>query len=321
MTQRNSVLPSVNGRLDASFLKYRSSPSQKQHHFATDIMWKNPSLKFPKKSCHLERRKRHLGEQRRDLDSFLGYDVSTSQLRETEKGNKAIDIDEFVRSYVHKRESHLPLLKPSQRTLVQRNNIVPDCLFTSKNPREINLPSLEFTEEVIASRADPCLSSYFSVDTKKIYKLDGLSISKEQKKKLKSKANAKRIFPQKHKLCIPSETSKELSFTSSRARCSWRKELHETNTGEVAGKVTHLWEKYVLGLISKQTAQWIANQCSTGEQRSRLINFLDEKYNVEDVARDGAATVFKILSINDDAVSPPDKREKQTIVDSEAMPT
>lgn len=317
MTQRNSVLPSVNGRQDASFLNYRSNPSHKQHHSA-DILWKNPPLKFPKKSCHLERRKRYLGEQRRDL--FLGYEVSTPQLRETGKGNRPIEINEFVRSYVHKRESQLPLLKPSQRTLVQRNNIVPDCLFVSKRPREINLPTLEFTEEVIASRADPCLSSYFSVDMKKIYNLDGLSISKKQKKKSQSKANAKRIFPQKHKLCMPRETSKDLVFTS-KARCSWRKELHETTTREVAGKVTHLWEKYVLGLISKQTAQWIANQCSTGEQRSRLIDFLDEKYNVEDVARDGAGTVFKILSINDDAVSPPFKREKQTIVDSEAMPT
>lgn len=152
MTQRNCVLPSVNGRQDASFLNYRSSPSHKQHHSA-DILWKNPPLKFPKKSCHLERRKRYLGEQRRDL--FLGYEVSTPQLRETGKGNRTIEINEFVRSYVHKRESQLPLLKPSQRTLVQRNSIVPDCLFVSKRPREINLPTLEFTEEVIASRADP----------------------------------------------------------------------------------------------------------------------------------------------------------------------
>lgn len=246
--------------------------------------------------------------------SFLGYDISTPEMSKATKRNRAIDINEFVRSYVHIRESQLPPLKPSmQRSLVKRDNRSLNYLLTEKKPKEISLPPLEFTEQVISKRGDPCLSSYFSTDMKKLYKLKGLSISKQRKK---DRSEAKRVSPKKHRLCMPSETSKdELNFPS-KSKYSWRKEPEETNIDRQAGKSSHLWEKYVLGLISKQTAQWIANQCSTGEQRGRLISFLDEKYEIEDVEKDGTATVYKILSINDDAVSPP-RRDKQTMAESE----
>ena len=310
MTQRNSSLPTVNGRRNSSFSEVDSRSSQKQRHYATEFLWKNPSLKFPRTPEQLERRKKHLDEER----SFLGYDISTPEMSKATKRNRAIDISEFVRSYVHIRESQLPLLKPPmQCSLVKRDNGSLNYLLTKKKPKEISLPPLEFTEEVISNRGDPCLSSYFSTDMKKLYKLKGLSISKQRKK---DRSEAKRVSPKEHRLCLPSKTSKdELNFPS-KSKYSWRKELEETNIDRQAGKSSHLWEKYVLGLISKQTAQWIANQCSTGEQRGRLISFLDEKYEIEDVEKDGTATVYKILSINDDAVSPP-RRDKQTMAESE----
>ena len=309
MTQKHSSLPTVNGRRNSSFSKVDARCSQKQRHYATDFLWKNPSLKFPRTPEQLERGKEYLNEKR----LFLGCDISTPEMSKATKRNRAIDINEFVRSYVHIRESQLPPLKPpTQRPLAKRDNGSLDNLLTKKKPKEISLPSLEFTEEVISSRGDPCLSSYFSTDMKKLYKLKGLSISKQRKK---DKSDAKRILPKKHRLCMPSKTSKELNFAP-KFKYSWRKEVEEKNIDSQVGKSSHLWEKYVLGLISKQTAQWIANQCSFGEQRGRLISFLDEKYEVEDVEKDGTATVYKILSINDDAVSPP-RKDKQTMVESE----
>ena len=46
----------------------------------------------------------------------------------------------------------------------------------------------------------------------------------------------------------------------------------------------------------------------------------DRKYRIEDVEKDGAATVYKILSINDDAVSPI-RKDKQTITGSQKLHT
>ena len=320
MAQRNSFLPAVNGGRASSFSMVRAvSSSQKQRYSAAEFTWKNPSTsKTQQRPDRMEGGRKCLGEQQSSPESFLGYDISSPKMTERSKRNRAIEISEFVRGYVGNRESQLPPLKTPQRSLIKRNKRPPDCFFIKTKSKEISLPSLQFNDEVISCRGDPCLSSYFSTDMKKLYKLKDLPVCKQRKKKDKSKANAKGIFPQKHKLCMPSESSKQLSAVSN-SKYFWRKELEEKNLVVQAGKSTHLWEKYVLGLISKQTAQWIANQCSTGEQRGRLISFLDEKYKIENAERDGTATVFKLLCINDDAVSPPNRRDKQTIVGSETL--
>ena len=305
MTQKNSFLPAVKGGRISSFSKVAGACSlQKQRHSATDFMWKNPSFKYPRRAVHMERRKSYFGEQQHNPELFPNYEISTPEDSEAAKRNRAVDINEFVRSYVHNRQSQLPPLRPPLRCLVKRSNILRDCFHAKKKSKEISLPPLKFTEEVIISRGDPCLSSYFTTDMKKLYTLKDLSISKQRQKKEKSKRNVKPILPQKHKLCMPGEASKEKGFPL-KSKCFWRKELEEMNFEDQAEKSTHLWEKYVLGFISKQTAQWIANQCSTGDQRSRLISFLDEKYKIEDAEKDGSATVYKILSLNDDCVSPP----------------
>ena len=268
----------------------------------------------------MEKRKRFLGELPHNSELFLTYDISTPEGGETKSAerNRAIDINAFTLNYVHYRESQLAPLKLAQLSPSKRNSRSSECVFMKKKPKEVSLPPLKFTEEVINSRGDPCLSSYFSMDMKKLYKLKDLTISKQRKRKDSSKANGKRSLPQKHTLCMP--CGYEPTGFPSKSKYLWKKELEENNFLEdQAGKASHLWEKHVLGLISRQTAQWIANQCSKGEQRSRLISFLDEKYKIEDVERDGAATVYKILSINDDAVSPPVRKGEKTVVGSETI--
>lgn len=306
MTQRNSFLPSIKGGQFSSSAKAAAISSQKQH-CATDLMWKNPSLKYP-----WERKIRgNFAELPNKSEFFLGYNISTPEMSEIKSKTVAFHINEFVKNYVHKRESELPPFQPQQRSMVKDKRRTPECCSTKKKLKEISVLPLEFTEEVINSRADPCLSSYFSKDMKELYKLKDLSISTNYKRrgnKEKLKASSKRILPQKHKLCMP-DGKNEGSKLPPKSKYSWRKEIEENTLKNHVGKSTHLWEKYVLGLISKQTAQWIANQCSSGEQRGRLIGYLDEKYEIKDLEKDGTATVNKILCINDDILAPP-KKEK-----------
>ena len=303
MSKTKSFLPAVRGGRISSVSRIAAKECQEQSYSISDWMWKNPSLI---KCRHMERRKRNLGEPQNNPELFLGYKIWTSKIGENEKRNEAIDINPFVMNYVHDRQSQLALVK----SVSKRNSRSPECLFMKKEPKKILLPSLKFTEEVISCRGDPCLSSYFSTDMKKIYALGDLSINKDGKNKERRKVKKRHALPQKHGLYMPSG-NKEPAFRS-KPKYNWRKKQDENDLPkDLPGKSTHLWEKYVLGLISRQTAQWIANQCSTGEQRGRLINFLDEKYKIEDVEKDGAATVYKILPINDNAVSPV-RKDKQT---------
>jgi len=177
-------------------------------------------------------------------------------------------------------------------------------LSDKNNSKDVSLPPLEFTDEVIRCRGEPCLSSYNSTDMEDLYKLKGHRNSRK-KRKAKSRTSSKSMgFPPQHKLCMSSKKISEDLSLSPEPSCSWKKELIKESIRPRPVKSTHIWEKYVLCLISKQTAQWTANQCCTGQQRSRLIDFLDEKYKIENnAAEDGTATVYKLLCINDDAIS------------------
>lgn len=307
MTQRNSFLPSIKGGRFSSSSKAAAISSQKQH-YATDIMWKNPSLKYPWET-QSNKRKGNFAELPNKSEFFLGYNISTPEMSEIKSKTAAFHINELVKNYVHKRELELPPFKPQHRSLAKGKRSTPECCYAKKRLKEISILPLEFTDEVIHCRADPCLSSYFSTDMKELYKFKDLSIAtKRRRNKEKLKASSKRILPQKHKLCMPDGKNEGLKLPP-KSKYAWRKEIEENTLKNHVGKSTHLWEKYVLGLISKQTAQWIANQCSSGEQRGRLIGYLDEKYEIKDLEKDGTATVNKILCINDDILSLP-KKEK-----------
>ena len=298
MTHRNSFLPSIKGGRFSSSSKAAVISSQKQL-YSTGLMWKNPSLKYAWENQR-NGRKRHLAQLPNRSQLYLSYNNSTPETSEI----KTFHINNFVKNYVHKRELELPPVKRQQSSLVKEKTGTQECYYASSS-----LP-LEFTEDVIRSRADPSLSSYFSTDMKDLYNFKDLSIStKQRRNKDKLKGNSKRIVPQRHKLCMPDDKSKEMKLPR-KAKNTWRKETDENTLTNQVGKSTHLWEKYVLGLISKQTAQWIANQCSTGEQRGRLIGYLDEKYEIKDLEKDGTATVNKILSVHDDIISPSKKAEK-----------
>lgn len=301
MTQRNSFLPSIKGGRFSSSSKAAVISSQKQR-FATGLMRKNPSLKHAWENQR-NGRKRDLVQLPNRSQIFPSYENSTP---ETSEIATTFHINDFVKNYVHKRELELPPVKRQQSSLVKEKMGTLECC--NANRRVTTLP-LEFTDDVIRCRADPSLSSYFSADMKDLYNFKDLSIStKQRRNKDKLKGNFKRIVPQRHKLCMPYDKSKEMKLPR-KTKYTWRKETEEITLANEVGKSTHLWEKYVLGLISKQTAQWIANQCSTGEQRGRLIGYLDEKYEIKDLERDGTATVSKILSVHDDIISP-SKKEK-----------
>lgn len=309
MTQRNSFLPSIKGGRFSSTSKAAVISSQKQH-YATGLMWKNPSLKYAWENQR-NRRKRHLAQLPNKSELFLGYNISTPEVSEIPTKNATFYINDFVKNYVHKRELELPPVKPQQSPLVKAKMRTPECCYAKKTVKEVSSLPLKFTEEVVHCRADPSLSSYFSADMKELYKFKDLSISTKQRRK----GNSKRIVPQRHKLCMPDDKSKEMKLPR-KSKYTWRKEIEENTFTNHVGKSTHLWEKYVLGLISKQTAQWIANQCSSGEQRGRLIGYLDEKYEIKDLEKDGTSTVNKILSVNDDIISL-SKKEKYV---SQAVP-
>lgn len=301
MTQRNSFLPSIKGGRFSSSSKAAVISSQKQL-YSTGLMWKNPSFKY---AWEIQRNggKRHLTQLPNRSQLFPSYDNSTPETGQI----TTFHINDFVKNYVHKREMELPPVKRQQSSLVKEKMGTQECCHANK--KVTTLP-LEFTDDVIHSRADPSLSSYFSADMKHLYNFKDLSIStKKRRNKDKLKGNSKRIVPQRHKLCMPDDKSKEMKLPR-KAKYTWRKETDENTVTNQVGKSTHLWEKYVLGLISKQTAQWIANQCSTGEQRGRLIGYLDEKYEIKDLEKDGTAAVNKILSVHDDVISPSKKAEK-----------
>lgn len=305
MTQRNSFLPSIKGGRLSSSSKAAVISSQKQR-YATGLMWKNPSLKYAWENQR-NGRKQQLAQLPNRSQLFRSYDYSTPKTSEI---TTTFHINDFVQNYVHKRELELPPVKRQQSSLVKEKVGTQECCYANKKMlKEVSSLPLEFTEDVIHFRADPSLSSYFSADMKDLYNFKDLSIStKQPRNKDKLKGNSKRIVPQRHKLCMPDDKSKEMKIPQ-KSKYTWRKETEENALTYQVGKSTHLWEKYVLGLISKQTAQWIANQCSTGEQRGRLIGYLDEKYEIKDLEKDGTATVNKILSVHDDIISLP-KKEK-----------
>ena len=280
--------------------------SQKQRRYATGLMWTNPSLKYAWENQRMER-KRHLAQLPNTLKLFPSYDISTPEMSRI---IATLDINDFVKNYVHKRELGLPPVKPQQSSLVKEKMRTQECCYANKKIlKEVRGLPLKFAEDVIQCRADPSLSSYISADLKELYNFKDLSIStKQRRNKDKLKGDSKRIVPERHKLCMPDGKTKEMKLAR-KSKYTWRKEIEENTFTNQVGKTTHLWEKYVLGLISKQTAQWIANQCSSGEQRDRLIGYLDEKYEIKDLEKDGTATVNKILSVHDDIISLP-KNEK-----------
>ena len=308
---RNSFLPTINVRESSFYSKNNENASRE-----LDVLWKTPSFKFPLRPAadYWERGNSRLGVHSNELSLLLGHDglITAFPRGDTSKTKSVIDIDEFVKNYVHIRENQILSFETSNGVLLTRKPSTDFHRLSDKNnSKDLSLPPLEFTDEVIRCRGDPCLSSYHSTDMEDLYKLKSHRDSRK-KRNAKSRTSSKSMgFPPQHKLCMSSRKISEDLSLSPKPSCSWKKEPVEERIRPRPVKSTHIWEKYVLGLISKQTAQWIANQCCTGQQRSRLIDFLDEKYEIENnAAEDGTATVYKLLCINDDAISAPMKKDK-----------
>ena len=312
MDRRHPFLPFINGdRYSTSTAKRAANSSQKQPHAVDDVMWKNPSLKKPWKYQRETEESTKFGDLQYKSELFQGYNISTPEANEITTKNRAAYVKDFVKNYAYKRESEFPKFNSKHSSRLGKKQQAQEWTISKKNTKALCIPTLHFTEEVIQYMGDPNLSSYFSSDMKELYKIKDLSISpgrrKNNDKSLKS--SSRQVLTRKHALCMPDSKGSTLELPPKSKSFLRKKETEENILKTQVGKSTHLWEKYVLGLISKQTAQWIANRCSTGEQRGRLIAFLDEKYEIKDLEKNGAATVNKILSIDDDAITFP-KKEK-----------
>ena len=228
MTPRNSILPSIKGGRFSSSSKAAVISSQKQR-FATSLMWKNPSLKHAWENQRTGRNW-NLAQLPNRSQLFPSYENSTAETSEI----TTFHINDFVKNYVHKRELELPPVKRHQSSLVEEKMGTQECRYANK--KFSTLP-LEFTDDVIRCRADPSLSSYSSADMKDLFNFKDLSIStKQRRSKEKLKGNSQRIVPQRHKLCMPDNKSKEMKLPR-KTKYTWRKETEEiTLTNQVGNQ-------------------------------------------------------------------------------------
>lgn len=158
--------------------------------------------------------------------------------------------------------------------------------------QNIKMP-LHFTPEVINERSAPHLRSYPGPKADHLFTY---TRTKSKPRKLKPLG-----IISKHEVCLPHLSHERFPRPDPRY-------LHSNGVGEEDELVfdipssTAFWEQYVLSLVSKRTAQWIANRCSAGEKRNHLIQFLDTMYKV-DFEEDGAMSARKLLENDDDCIT------------------
>ena len=299
MAKRKSLLPFINVEQVTFSPNHYSIFNRKQCH-KTESVWRNPALKSTRKQHSLERKIFNAVDGRdRGCKVCVASQMNSVPDTNSIQNSKFIDINDFVKTYAHNRI--LVPVKPQQSSVNPRKE--KERVDSRKKRKEGNLIPLKFTKEVISSRGDLRYSSYATIEMDTLYKMENLSISNTREKGGKSKGTFKRSLVQKHKLCMP-DIMKETKFTP-KVEYSWKRGAEETRIGtQQIAKSTNIWENFVLGMMSKQTAQWIVNQCSSGEQRRELIRYLDEKHQIEDTEKEGTATVRKLIDITDDLVSP-----------------
>lgn len=147
------------------------------------------------------------------------------------------------------------------------------------------LPILSFEQEVLNKRTAPELQKYPGWPNHKLFEYKKY---KTQPRKLKPIG-----IISIHETCLP--LKKYNKFPRQIPRYLYKeKTLKDDMEFLDLPSSTEFWEQYVLSLVSKNTAQWIANQCTTGSKRDHLIQFLDEMYNI-DYYEDSAIKTRKLL--------------------------
>lgn len=218
-------------------------------------------------------------------------------------------VEDFVKTYVDRRTLNSLDFPKSVRANEERN------LHAEKTGWPNYLLPLRFEEDVVYSRSEQKRephTSFHKADMTNLYKPKEMVSKKgctKSSEKERPAHKPKSVFITKHQPCLPEDSCKESQdFCKIRKRLRANRVVEEKERKVNSTKSTHLWEKHVLGLMSRQTAQWIANQCSSGDQRERLIHFLDNKYLEDYQQNGGTAKVNKILEVNDDAICWPIKR-------------
>jgi hypothetical protein len=226
---------------------------------------------------------------------------STPKTRNGRNTDKTKDCREYVRSYANNRI--LGCRQESESILLARRESKEKKNTSTKMP-------LKFTGDVINERSDRHLFSYPGTNSKAlfIYKKSHNKRTKQNKHATHGTHGTHGITP-RHQPCLPQV--KSYSFVRPDPRYLHTGQSHTPEGEDMLPEKTNsisIWEQYVLSLVSKTTAQWIANQCSTGEQRERLIYFLDDIYDEDEPEVSGAVSVRKLVDINDDCISVPKKR-------------
>ena len=169
------------------------------------------------------------------------------------------------------------------------------------------MPPLHFSKEVLKSRGCSVLLPFDpEARNKHIYssKLISTSEGKNETKSIGRKTS-KNIYTGKnlirHKGCLfQSDRSRNIIIMASkpRFRVNGTPNKIKNEKRRSANVTEHLWEKQALGLVSKNTAQWIVSRCTEGREQEKLASFLDNKYG----SKGETMAVRKLLDINDDCL-------------------
>ena len=74
----------------------------------------------------------------------------------------------------------------------------------------------------------------------------------------------------------------EILFSVAKTTRPCRSSVCKTEQPEKSTQPDSEWDEYVLALLSKSTAKWVSNELSSGPQQARLMNFLEDRYQVRE---------------------------------------
>lgn len=153
---------------------------------------------------------------------------------------------------------------------------------------------LMFSSEVVKERSEGHLIPYTG-PSKELFKFKPVKTQKPRKLKPLG-------IISRHQVCLPCSNYEKFKRPDTSYLHSATPNSDDEELFFNIPHTTALWEQYALSLVSKNTAQWIANRCSSGENRNRLIQFLDDMYDI-DYEENGAISVRKLLDNDDDCIT------------------
>lgn len=230
-----------------------------------------------------------------DVPFRVYANVSSGKKNETVCVSKEKEFKDYVKHYANTRIFGSRGKKEENVLLERRRRL-------KENKNENTKMPLTFTSDVVKERSEPHLVPYPGPN-KELFMFKMTKTTKPRKLKPIG-------IISRHQVCLPCSNYVKFPIPDPRYLKSNGSNADEDQFFDIPSS-TALWEQYVLSLVSKNTAQWIANRCSSGQKRSRLIQYLDDIYNV-DFEEDGAITVRKLLENDDDCITRQNKSPTQT---------